>query len=162
MASLTCDCNACQDDAGPAHPLSFAADLAAQCSCLHCSHHRLWSLGTDLAWSDAGDVVRLQTWTFPVDMPVTEDPYVEVDCLPGPPTFQRTDIEEIYQNERRLTQFSRFSTKQMFPTDRAPWADPKNRPQYKEGVRLPVSHILISFTVSAQPIACAWRLLPHG
>ena len=50
----------------------------------------------------------------------------------------RTVIEEIYQNERRLTQFSRFSTKQMFPTDRPPWADAKNRAQYKEGVALPV------------------------
>jgi hypothetical protein len=74
-----------------------------------------------------------------VDQPVTEDPPVQIECLGGPPTFQRTVIEELYQNERRLTQFSRFSTKQMFPTDRAPWADAKNRPQYKESVQLPVS-----------------------
>ncbi len=80
-----------------------------------------------------------------MDRPVTEDPYVQVDCVPGPPTFQRTVIEEIYQNERRLTQFSGFSTKQMFPTDRAPWADAKNRPQYKEGVQLPVSHTRCSY-----------------
>ena len=79
----------------------------------------------------------MQMWTFPVDQTVTEDPVLEVGVLDGLPTFQRTVIEELYQNERRLTQFSRFSTKQMFPNDRAPWADGKNRPQYKEGVQLP-------------------------
>ena len=55
----------------------------------------------------------------------------------APPTFVRTVIEEIFQHERRLTQFSEFSTKRMFPTDRPPWADVRNQPQHKEAVRLP-------------------------
>ena len=41
----------------------------------------------------------------------------------------------------------------MFPTDRPPWADAKNRAQYKEGValpvRIPVTHRLVSLVTEA-------------
>ena len=49
-------------------------------------HLRRWHLSHVIVTNSK----TMQTWTFPVDRPISEDPLVEVEVLDAPPTFQRS------------------------------------------------------------------------
>ena len=55
-------------------------------------HLRRWHLSHVIVTNSK----TMQTWTFPVDRPISEDPLVEVEVLDAPPTFQRSASRSLH------------------------------------------------------------------